>query len=418
MPRRPPLPLRVALVLAMAAGAGCQRAPPPPPQVDIYAQPTRDELAKTLKQARDGDRAAQRELGQRYYGGDGLPRDFAQAAQWWLKSAIAGDDQAQVLLATQLFKGEGIAQDRAQALRWWRSAAVAGNADAQATLGWLYANGVGLPRDRVLGYAWSNLAAASGVERARMERDATERSLSAAELAQAQQLSTAWQAQIGAKLPPGAASGRLQKVGEGTMFLVSTAGDAVTAHHVVADCAQLRLRGRGGLATVQHFDAQHDLALLRVPGHIEAAAVVSSDPGAVRQGDPVVVFGYPLNAWLSNGGNLTPGNVSALTGLGNDPNQWQITAPIQPGSSGSPVLDRRGVVVGLVSMRLSDERMREATGTSGQNLNFAVSGLRLNAFLQKNGVDFERGGFWRFPRDNADIADEARTFTAVIECWK
>src|SRR4029079_2181330 len=98
---------------------------------------------------------------------------------------------------------------------------------------------------------------------------------------------------------PGVQKGRLQKVGEGTMFLVSTAGDAVTANHVVADCAQLRLRGRGGLATVQHADTQHDLALLRVPGHIDAAAVMSSDPGAVRQGDPVIVFGYPLHAWLS-----------------------------------------------------------------------------------------------------------------------
>jgi TPR repeat protein len=416
MPRRPP-PLRVlAIVLALAAGAACRRAPPP--QVDIYARPAEDELALVLKQARNGERGAQRELGLRYYSGDGLPKDFVQAAGWWQKAAAAGDDQAQVLLAVLLFKGEGVKQDRAQALRWWQTAAVGGNADAQATLGWLNLNGIGMPRDLVAGYAWSNLAAASGVERARMARDAAEHELSARELAQAQQLSTAWRAQIGAHLPPGSERGRLQKVGEGTMFMVSLAGDAVTAHHVVADCAQLRLRGRGGLATVQHFDTQHDLALLRVPGHIDAAAVMSSDPGALRQGDPVIVFGFPLNAWLSSGGNLTPGTVSALTGLGDDPNQWQITAPIHPGSSGSPVLDRRGLVVGVVSMRLSDERMREATGASGQNLNFAVSGTRLNAFLSGHGVDYESGGFFRFPRDNADVADDARAFTGVIECWK
>ena len=146
--------------------------------------------------------------------------------------------------------------------------------------------------------------------------------------------------------------------------------------------------------------------------------MLSSDPGAVRQGDPVVVFGFPLNAWLSHAGNLTPGTVSALSGLGNDPNQWQITAPIQPGSSGSPVLDQRGVVVGVVSMRLSDARMQEATGTTGQNLNFAVSGARLNTFLRRNGARFDSGGFWRLPRGNADIADEARAWTGVIECWK
>jgi S1-C subfamily serine protease len=202
------------------------------------------------------------------------------------------------------------------------------------------------------------------------------------------------------------------------VFLVGEDGSAVTAHHVVADCAQLRLRGRGGVASVRAVDPDNDLALLHVPGAVEAVAVLAADPGALRQGDPVVVFGFPLNAWLSAGGNLTPGLVSALSGLGNDPNQLQITAPIQPGSSGSPVLDARGVVVGVVSMHASDDRLEEATGSSGQNLNFAVSGKRLNEFLRRSRAEFETGGFWRLPRSNADIADEARTYTRVIECWK
>ena len=413
MPRRPPLSLVLALVLA---GAACQRAPNP--QVDIRARPALDELAQLQAGARHGERAAQRELGLRYFGGDGLPRDAALAAHWWRLAAVQGDDEAQSALAALLFKGEGVAQDRAQAMRWWRTAAASGNGDAQATLGWLYFNGIGIERDRILGYAWSNLAAARGIERARANRDAFELELEAGERAKAQELSTAWQAQIQARLAPGVAAGRLQKVGEGTVFLVNADGGAVTAQHVVDGCAQLRLRGRGGLATVQAVDVAHDLALLRVPGQVRAIAVLASDPGGVRQGDPVVVFGYPLNAWLSNAGNLTPGTVSALSGLGDDPNQWQITAPIQPGSSGSPVLDQRGVVVGVVSMRLSDARMREATGTSGQNLNFAVSGPRLNAFLRQHRARFEPGGFWRFPRSNADIADDARQWTGVIECWK
>ena len=416
MPRRSPSFVPIAPALLALAGVACH--PTPPPQVDIYARPAPDELAQLQAQAQRGERNAERELGLRYYSGEGVPRDLVLAAHWWRQAAVAGDDQAQSALALLLFRGEGVKQDQVEALGRWQKAAVAGNADAQATLGWLYFNGVGVRRDRVRGYAWANLAAASGVERARMNRDEFEHMMEPPELRQAQALSSAWKAQISARLAPGVEKGRLQKVGEGTVFIVSKEGDAVTAHHVVSDCAQLRLRNRGGMATIQAVDEAHDLALLRIPGHIEDSAVISGDPGSVRQGDAVVVFGFPLNAWLSNGGNLTPGSVSALTGLGNDPNQWQITAPIQPGSSGSPVLDQRGVVVGLVSMRLSDERMREATGTTGQNLNFAVAGTRLNAFLRQHKVPFRQGGLFRFPRDNADIADEARTFTGVIECWK
>jgi len=405
----------LALALALAAAA-CRREPPPP--ADIYARPSPAETAELLAQAKAGQRSAQLELGRRYYGGDGVPRDPAIAARWYRQAAEAGDDQAQSALAMLLFSGDGVAQDQPQALRWWQKAATRGNAEAQANLGWFYFNGVGVHLDAGRGYAWTSIAADGGVERARINREEFARGMNAQQLARGRRLAADWQARIRASLAPGVATGRLQKVSEGTVFVVSKDGDAVTASHVVAECRQLRLHGRGGVATIRRTDTQHDLALLHVPGNIDAVAMLSSDPGALRQGDAVVVFGYPLNAWLSNGGNLTPGTVSALTGLGNDPNQWQITAPIQPGSSGSPVLDQRGVVVGVVSMHLSDARLREATGSSGQSLNFAVAGTRLNTFLREQRVPFREGGFFRFPRSNADIADEARTFTRVIECWK
>ena len=414
MSRRTLLPL--ACMLAFAAGAACHRQPEA--QVDIHAPAPPDELAQLQVAAQRGESAAQREVGQRYFGGDGLPQDPARAAFWWTKAAEQGDDQAQAGLAALYFNGEGVEQDRAQALRWWQKAAASGNGDAQATLGWVYFNGVGVPRDRVLGYAWTNLAAATGIERARANLGDFARLVSPREKAQAQALSSAWHAQIGARLAPGVAQGRLQKVSEGTVFLVGEDGSAVTANHVVAGCAQLRMRGRGGVANVRATDAEHDLALLHVPGHIDAVALVADDPGALRQGDAVVVYGFPLNAWLSAGGNFTPGTVSALSGLGNDPNQIQITAPIQPGSSGSPVINERGVVVGVVSMHVSDSRMVEATGSPGQNLNFAVSGRRLNAFLRLHGAQFDTGGTWRFPRSNADIADDARRYTRLIECWR
>jgi hypothetical protein len=415
MPRRPPTPVLLALALALAAGNGCGRAPPPS-QVDIYSHPELRPLAQLQAAAERGDAQSQRQLGLRYLAGEGVAPEPARAASWWLKAAAQGDIEAQDALATLYFTGQGVPQDHAQAVRWWHQAARHGDADAQGTLGWIYFQGLGVPADPALAYAWSSLGADNGAERARQNRDAIAQRLAPVELERARALAARWRADFGQPAP--GARRRLQKASEGTVFLINADGGAVTANHVVAGCRQLRLRGRGGTASVLATDPGHDLALLRVPGRVDGFATLAADPGALRQGDPVVVFGYPLTAWLSVTGNLTPGTVSAVKGLGNDPDQLQITAPIQPGSSGSPLLDARGTVVGVVSMRLSDARMAEATGTSGQNLNFAVSGLRLQAFLRRHRADFRRSGLFDLRRSNAGIAEDAQRWTSVLECWK
>lgn len=92
-----------------------------------------------------------------------------------------------------------------------------------------------------------------------------------------------------------------------------------------------------------------------MPGIVDHSATIAGSNVLLRQGEDIVVFGFPLNSILSSGGNLTPGVVSALTGLGNNSSQIQITAPIQPGSSGSPVVNLQGKVVGVVTSKMSDD---------------------------------------------------------------
>jgi S1-C subfamily serine protease len=210
----------------------------------------------------------------------------------------------------------------------------------------------------------------------------------------------------------------LKKSATGTAFIVSKSGQVITNHHVIDGCKEVRIEGRDGLVKVSTSDVVNDLALLQVPGTANATAAINSDPAKLRQGDDIVVYGFPLNSVLSSGGNLTPGVVSALTGLGNNTNQIQITAPIQPGSSGSPVLNKKGEVVGVVAMKLSDSKMAKATGQIGQNVNFAVSGQTLKSFLDTHKVDYSKSGFMNFDKSTADIADEAKKWTTVVECWK
>ncbi len=76
---------------------------------------------------------------------------------------------------------------------------------------------------------------------------------------------------------------------------------------------------------------------------------------------------------LSSDLNVTTGVVSALAGPGNNRRLIQITAPIQPGNSGGPVLDQSGHVVGVVVARLDALKLVQRTGRLPQNVNFAIS---------------------------------------------
>ena len=82
------------------------------------------------------------------------------------------------------------------------------------------------------------------------------------------------------------------------------------------------------------------------------------------------------------------------------------------------MLNKKGEVVGLVSMKLSDMKMVKATGSVSQNVNFAVSGQTVKTFLDTHQVKYGTGGFVFFDKSAADLADEGRRWTTVVECWK
>ena len=459
--------------------AGCDKAAPPSAtQKSAEAETPEKKLADLMKRAERGEAEAQFNLGQMYRKGEGVPMDAAKAVEWFQKAAEQGNADAQSNLGSMYDEGEGVSKDAAKAVEWWQKAAAQGYAQAQFRLGLAYDVGEGVPKDaakavewyqkaaaqgvpsaqwelgemyllgegvatdKVLAYAWLNLVASSGEKflaklaveaRDRLDRDRTsgpwnEFRLKPAELAEAQRLSSAWKkGQIlaregrsaGGSAAPSSTSGSLSKTGTGTLFVVNAAGQAITNHHVVAGCGELRIEGRDGPAKIVTEDAVNDLALVQIPGEAKAWAAITAAPGKLRQGEDIVVFGFPLNTVLSSGGNLTPGVVSALTGLGNNTNQIQITAPIQPGSSGSPVLNKKGEVVGVVSMKLSDSKMAKATGQIGQTVNFAINGQTLRTFFDTHKVIYRSGaGFFTWEKTTADLADEARKWTLVVECWQ
>ena len=138
----------------------------------------------------------------------------------------------------------------------------------------------------------------------------------------------------------------------------------MTNQHVVDGCASVEVVAADGRRTgaVVDADALIDLALIRVTGLKGATARLRS-PRNVRLGEAVMVFGFPLSGSLTSGGNFTSGLVSGLRGLRDAAGEIQITAPVQPGNSGGPVLDASGLVVGVVQAKL--DALRTAIKTGG-----------------------------------------------------
>ncbi|HEY8612155.1 MAG TPA: trypsin-like peptidase domain-containing protein, partial [Roseomonas sp.] len=186
-----------------------------------------------------------------------------------------------------------------------------------------------------------------------------------------------------------AARGRASRAGpegatasSGTGFLVAP-DRVMTNRHVVDGCARITLRAPSGYrySAVPPVQSNRDLdlAVLSVPGL--SGPVLSFREEGARRGEEVVAYGFPLSSVLSSDPKLTRGEVNGLAGIRDDPNQIQISAPLQPGNSGGPLLDMRGRLVGINTAVL-----RPMGRSPVQNVNFAVRGERAVAFLRAAGV--------------------------------
>lgn len=150
----------------------------------------------------------------------------------------------------------------------------------------------------------------------------------------------------------------------GTGFVVRADGWIATNLHVIVGGPHVKvtlrdLRGDRDLEVVEVLAAspEHDLALLRVQAH--GLPVVSlGDSDAMRPGDSVVAIGNPLG--LED--TVSNGLVSARRTLDAGVEVLQISAPIAPGSSGGPIFNDRGEVIGVATAVLEQ----------GQNLNFGM----------------------------------------------
>ncbi|MGA3180171.1 MAG: protein kinase [Verrucomicrobiota bacterium] len=119
-------------------------------------------LAGVQAAAEQGNAPAQSELGERYYNGNGVVKDYTQAVKWYRKAAEQGFAMAEFGLGRVYEHGLGVGQDYIQAATWYRKAAEQGNAKAEVDLGVLYGTGRGVPKDDSQALQWYRKAAEQG----------------------------------------------------------------------------------------------------------------------------------------------------------------------------------------------------------------------------------------------------------------
>ena len=175
---------------------------------------------------------------------------------------------------------------------------------------------------------------------------------------------------------------QLQLVGIGTTFFVSGDGYLLTNHHVVDGCERMLVVTADGNYPAEVIDSNQrlDLALLKVKkSGMPFAAFAEWLP---EPGDDAYAVGYPLLGELS-GIKITDGIVSGLSGLGGDDTRLQLSVPLQPGNSGGPVLDETGLVIGVVSAKMTGE---VEEGVYAEGVSFAIIPEAAGAFLLHNHV--------------------------------
>jgi tetratricopeptide (TPR) repeat protein len=159
-----------------------------------------------------------------------------------------------------------------------------------------------------------------------------------------------------------------ERLGQGTGFFIQQNGDVITNYHVLdrAGRSQIKLASGEEFAVkrVVAEDSEGDLVRISVDIPAEKVTPLTISAAVPRVGEKVVVIGTPLGLDQT----VSDGIISAIREVPKFGKIIQMTAPISPGSSGSPVLNMKGEVVGVATFLL----------LAGQNLNFSVPGERIS----------------------------------------
>lgn len=173
----------------------------------------------------------------------------------------------------------------------------------------------------------------------------------------------------------------------GSGFFVHPSGYAVTNHHVIAHCRQIFLLTHDGSsipASLVASSPREDLALLKT--QVPSLAFARLQKSALVKGDPLEVIAFPVRKLPRRLPVTVKGKFVGERPVGNAGSVLKIDALVWQGSSGSPVIDRQGSVVGVVFAKANIPVIYEKTGYAPDDRAYAMPARILAAFLERNKV--------------------------------
>jgi S1-C subfamily serine protease len=175
----------------------------------------------------------------------------------------------------------------------------------------------------------------------------------------------------------------------GTGILLNDTGDVMTAAHVTDNCLLSKVSADGKTYVAKQVASSPLLDLAVLNSDIKQPSDINiRRSGDLKLGEKLTTVSYPLKGMLAASPNMTFGNVSSKKALQGSLGLFQFTAPIQPGSSGGPVVADNGELIGLVTSTLNISSLVEQ-GVVPQNVNFALNSKYIGKFLDKNNITYQ-----------------------------
>jgi serine protease Do len=204
-------------------------------------------------------------------------------------------------------------------------------------------------------------------------------------------------------------------VSSGTGFFINDSGQLLTAAHVTNHCLVTKIQLEEDIleANIQHSSNLLDVTVLSTNTKPDNYLKVRTK-NKIDLGEKVTTVSYPLKGLLAASPNLTIGNVSSKKALTGSLGQFQFSAPIQPGSSGGPVVGEKGDVIGIVTSTLNSKSLVEK-GVLSQNINFGLDLEFLTKFLRKHKVRYSKFSKKQQGMTDAEIALAS---TVQIACYQ